>query len=120
MLFAKNFSRNLSSKKSCFAVALFVGAAALTGCASRGRQAIPSGADVVESGAGTIDYEANRNGDVWILDADTGKLIYMGELRKGETVRVNSKSDQVTIGGKTVSERPISDEHKYQIYFRRD
>ena len=94
-------------------------AAAVAGCASRGRQSIPSGASVVRSGTGTIDYEAKRDGDVWVYDAETAKLIYMGELRRDEVVRVNARSDQITIGGKTVSERPISDEHKYQIFFRR-
>jgi streptogramin lyase len=95
-------------------------AAAVAGCASRGRQSIPSGASVVRAGTGTIDYEAKHDGDVWVYDADTGKLIYMGEIRKDQAVRVNARSDQVTVGGKTVSERAISDEHKYQIFYRRD
>jgi hypothetical protein len=120
MSFAKTFPKNIRGKQSCLGVALLFGAAALTGCASGGRQAIPSGAGVVKSGTGTIDYGAKYDGDVWVYDADTGKLIYMGEVRKDQAVRVNAKSDQITIGGKTVSERPISDEHKYQIFFRKD
>jgi streptogramin lyase len=120
MSVVKYFPRIIHGRNWCLGAALLFGAAALTGCASRGRQAIPSGASVVESGTGTIDFEAKRDGDVWVYDADTGRLIYMGEVRKDQTVRVNAKSDQITIGGKTVSERPISDEHKYQIFFRRD
>jgi hypothetical protein len=94
--------------------------AALAGCASRGRQAIPSGANVVKSGTGTVEYEAKHDGDYWVYDTDTKKLIHMGELNKDQIVKVNATSDQITVAGRTVSEQPISDEHQYQIFFRRN
>jgi hypothetical protein len=93
---------------------------AVAGCASSGKMAIPEGADEVEAGSGSIDWEAGRDGEVWVYDADSDKMIYSGPVREGQSVRVNAGSDQVTIGGRTVSERPISDEHRYRIYFRRD
>lgn len=99
---------------------LLGGCIALAGCSASGKMAIPAGADEVESGAGTIDWEARRDGEVWVYDADTNKMIYRGPVEQGQNVRVNAGTDQIVIGGKTVSERPISDEHKYKIYYRRD
>jgi hypothetical protein len=99
--------------------ACLIGVAA-AGCASTGRMAIPDGADEVEAGSGSVDWEARRDGEVWVYDADANKMIYSGPVEEGQNVRVNAGSDQITIGGKTVSERPISDDHRYRIYFRRD
>ena len=93
--------------------------AALAGCHASGKAAIPDKAHSVESGVGSVEWTARNDGDVWVYDSDTKKMIYTGPVREGDRVRVDAAGDKVLVGGKTVSERPISDEHRYQIYFRR-
>jgi hypothetical protein len=89
------------------------------GCTATGKSAIPSGADRVASGDGPIDYRAQRDGDVWVYDADARKMVYTGPVRDGDRLRVNTETNQILIGGRTVSERPLAANHKYEIYFRR-
>jgi hypothetical protein len=91
----------------------------LAGCTATGKNAIPSGADRVASGEGPIDYRAQRNGDIWVYDANTKKMVYTGPVNDGDRVRVNTGSNQILVGGRTVSERPLAGDHKYEIYFRR-
>ena len=95
------------------------GAIFLAGCTATGKNAIPSGADRVASGEGPIDYRAQRNGDIWVYDANTKKMVYTGPVNDGDRVRVNTETNQILVGGRTVSERPLAGNHKYEIYFRR-
>jgi len=89
------------------------------GCTATGKSAIPSGADRVASGEGPIDYRAQRSGDIWVYDANTKKMVYTGPVSDGDRVRVNTETNQILIGGRTVSERSLAGNHKYEIYFRR-
>jgi len=93
-------------------------AALAAGCQSAGRREIPSGASLVRSGIGAVDYEARNDGDVYIYDASNGKLVYMGELKKSQAVHLDARADVITAAGKTVSERALTDNHQYQIFFR--
>lgn len=101
------------------ALGALLGAAALAGCAASGKTAIPTNAHPVQDGVGNVEWTARNDGDVWVYDTDTSKMIYTGPVRQGDRVRLDATGDKVIIGGKTVSERPISDEHRYRIYFRR-
>ena len=100
---------------ACVVAASLFGAA----CTATGKSAIPPGADRVAGGDGPIEYRAQRDGDVWVYDADSKKMVYTGPVRDGDRVRVNTESNQILIGGRTVSERPLAGDHKYEIYFRR-
>ena len=105
----------LGIMSACVVAASLFGA----GCTATGKSAIPSGADRVASGDGPIDYRAQRNGDIWVYDADAKKMIYTGPVNDGDRVRVNTETNQILVGGRTVSERSLAGNHKYEIYFRR-
>ena len=89
------------------------------GCQQTGKLAIPAGADEVEAGRGELDYEAQRDGKVWVYDAETDKMVYTGPIRDGDRVVVDPDSNRITVGGQTVSEQPLIQDHKYRIYFKR-
>lgn len=90
------------------------------GCATKGRASIAAGARTVKSGVGSVEYTATRDGSVYVLEADSNRLIGLGGVTAGQTVRVDAETDQVSIGGKVINERPISDKHRYEILFRAD
>ena len=91
----------------------------IAGCTATGKNAIPTGADRVASGKGDIDYRAQRDGDIWVYDTDSKKMVYTGPVRDGDRVRVNTEANQILVGGRPVSERSLAGDHKYEIYFRR-
>ena len=93
--------------------------AAVEGCTATGKSAIPAGADEVDSGRGELRYEAQRDGKVWVYDAETDKMVYTGPIRDGDRVVVDPDRNLITVGGETVSEQPLIRDHKYRIYFKR-
>ena len=46
-------------------------------------------------------------------------MVYTGPVNDGDRVRINTETNQILVGGRTVSERPLAGDHKYEIYFRR-
>lgn len=95
-------------------------AALSTGCASRGRASVAAGARTVESGVGTVEYTATRDGSVYVLDSSSNRLVALGGVKAGQVVRADAETDQVTIGGKVITRRPLSERAKYEILFRPD
>lgn len=100
-------------------VVMTLALASTSGCTATGKGAIPPGADEVDSGRGELRYEAQRDGKVWVYDAETDKMVYTGQIRDGQRVVVNPGTNQITVGGETVSEQPLIRDHKYRIYFKR-
>ncbi len=92
---------------------------AVAGCSATGRNAVPAGADEVEAGRGQIDYRAQRDGKIWVYDADADKMAYAGPIEDGQRIVVNPVSNQVVVGSDTVSEQNLDREHRYIIYFKR-
>src|SRR5687767_7781383 len=84
---------------ACGLLVLTLGA----GCRATGKSAIPAGAEEVDSGRGELVFEPMRDGRVWVYDAETNKMVYTGPVRDGDRVRVNPKTNQITVGGQTVS-----------------
>ena len=120
---AATFSRS-RSLQALFRTAAACGLLVLTlsagpGCSQTGKSVIPAGASEVESGRGELMYEAVRDGRVWVYDAETNKMAYTGPVRDGDRVRVNTQTNQITVGGQTVSEQPLIRDHEYRIYFKR-
>lgn len=93
-------------------------AAVASGCASRGRQAIASGARLVKDGRGVLSYRAPDTGDVYVYNDGNGKLVYMGAIAKAQAVEVDPAADHVKVGGNVVSSREMPDNDAYRIYYR--
>jgi hypothetical protein len=91
---------------------------AVAGCASGGKAAIESGAHVVKSGTGSLDYTAPRDGDVWVNDATANRLLVLTATKKGQVLHVDAAASEVRVDDKVVSQRPINANHQYQVYFR--
>ena len=91
----------------------------VAGCTATGKSAIPQGADEVTSGRGVLRHTVQRDGRIWVYDGGTDKMVYTGTVRDGDKVVVDPDTNQITVGGTTVSEQPLVRDHKYRIYFKR-
>ena len=100
--------------------AMAVSAAAMVagGCTGRGVQAIPPDAERVAAGEGEIEYESGKAGDIYVFDETDNKLVYSGQIRRDERLEVDPDEDVITINGRTVVERPLSENHRYRVYLR--
>ena len=99
-------------------LALAIGVA---GCATTNEN-IPSNAQMVSSGNETVAFTAPRHGMVYVLDKNTNKLLYSGNVDKGQTVSVDpTRHDRnITLDGNAVTQESLNVGHTYQVYFHPD
>lgn len=92
----------------------------LAGCAERHR-AIPSSARLMaEDRASKVDFVAPDDGQVFVEDNSSNKLLYSGTIREGERLAINPLKDQITINGQMVRDQKIRDLNEVRVYFQPD
>jgi hypothetical protein len=91
--------------------------AMLSGCADR-PMPVPSTATLMSEGNGDrIAFMSTHFGRVYVSDQTDDKILYQGEVQRGDTVEVRPKEDRIMIGGRITSDRPLDDGHQYRIFF---
>ena len=89
----------------------------VTGCASRSME-VPSSAQLMTQGSGDqIMFRATQPGRVYVSNESDGKILYQGDVRRGDAVEVDPKKDRIQIDGRTVTETSMGDGEKYRIFF---
>ena len=87
----------------------------------RGLGEIPREAIKVEEGVGgTLRYEADRDGRVYVYDEDDDRVVYSGNLYRGEDFVVDPDSDVLSVSGKRLGDVNLRAQHRYRLYFMRD
>ena len=82
---------------------------------------VPRDAVKVEEGVGdTLRYEADRDGRVYVYDEDDERVVYSGNLYRGEDFLVDPDSDVLSVNGKRLGDVNLRAQHRYRVYFMRD
>lgn len=109
----------LSARK--FALSCFTGAAlslGVMGCQSDQRPPfIPSSAQVMDSGNGMIHYTAPDNGMVYVYDRVQDKLVWSGNILKGQSLDVDPDKNQVVENGAIVTMKTLNRGDMTDVYF---
>lgn len=93
--------------------------AILSGCADR-PMPVPSTASLMTEGNGErIAFTATSFGRVYVSDQSADKILYQGEVQRGDTVEVRPREDHIMVGGRITSDRALDDGHQYRIFFER-
>jgi hypothetical protein len=94
--------------------------ALLVGCAER-HSAIPKSARLMaEDRASKVDFVAPDDGQVFVEDNSSNKLLYSGTMREGERLAINPIKDQITINGQMVRDQKIRDLNEVRVFFQPD
>lgn len=81
---------------------------------------VPASADLVGEGRERVEYTAEGDGDVWIVNADHNELVYSGRVLMGERVTLDPKHDEFAIGSRAnLIERKNLPDDNYRIFFMR-
>lgn len=107
---------------SQFAAPVVLGAAMVMGVGCAGEehpQNIPLNAREIGEAKETVSYTAPDNGTIYVEDATAHKMIYSGEVKKGQMVRVDAKENQVMIDNQLATKTDLLNDHKYALYFQR-
>ena len=103
------------------AASAVVGAAlAVTGagCSSSDRpDSVPMTAQEFGSGREEATFNVTQDGTVYIVDGTRKDLVYTGNVKKGDYVKVDAKENEVTVNNRKVTESDLLNDHKYRIYF---
>jgi len=91
--------------------------AALSGCADRPIP-VPSTATLMSEGNGErVAFMPTQYGRVYVSDQTDDKILYQGEVDRGDTIEVRPREDRIMVGGRITSDRPLDDGHRYRIFF---
>jgi len=104
-----------------FAASAVVGAAlAVGGCAHERHEDIPLSAAEIGEGKESVFYNAPYDGRVYVYDATSDEMIYNGQLKHGQMIRVDAKDNKILVDNQTAVERDLVNDHRFKIFFDRD
>jgi hypothetical protein len=95
--------------------ALFVG-----GCAHERHEAIPLSAAEIGEGKESVFYNAPYDGRVYVSDATSNEMLYQGELKRGQMIKVDAKENRILVDGQTAVEKDLVNDHRFKIFFDKD
>jgi hypothetical protein len=72
---------------------------------------------MTEGNGDRITFMPTHYGRVYISDRTDDKILYQGEVQRGDTVEVRPREDKIMVGGRVTSDRPLDDGHQYRIFF---
>jgi hypothetical protein len=87
-----------------------------SGCAAP-PMSVPSTAQMMSEGNSKVAYRPTQFGRVYVTDDTDHKIVYQGDADRDELVEVDSRADRISVGGRTVSELRLDDNHQYRVYF---
>jgi len=100
--------------------ALCIGAG-IVGCSSEPKaEQVPPGAQLLVQGDQQLSYSAQRDGTIYVYDANDRTLIYSGQIEKGQTIAIDPDEDKVMVDNKLVLEKDIHAGNRHRIYFQED
>lgn len=74
----------------------------------------------VAYGRGDLSYEAPRDGRVWVVDRTRGEIVYRGDVRRSERVRVSPREDYISLSTERKrGSSGLNPNHDYEIYYQR-
>lgn len=104
-----------------FAVPAVLGTALfVAGCAHERHDAIPLTAAEMDEGKETVVFNAPYDGRVYVSDTTSGEMLYQGELKRGQTVRVDAKENRILVDNQLAVERDLVNDHRFKVFFDRD
>jgi hypothetical protein len=93
----------------------------LIGCSHEPKaDQVPPTASMSVQGDQDLSYTAPRDGEVYVYDASSRKLLYSGHIEKGQVLSVDPEKDKIMIDSKLALEKDIHAGNRHRIYFAPD
>ncbi len=97
------------------ALSLAVG---IAGCTSEPKaEQVPANARLLVEGDRMLNYSAPSDGEVYVYDSSDRKLLYSGQVQKGQSVSIDPDDDKIMIDNKLALEKDIHAGNRHRIYF---
>jgi hypothetical protein len=96
-------------------VATLVGAA---GCMNDRHPQIPADATLMTEGQKSLTFRATEPGTVYVYNRNDNKMVYSGEMERGQSLAINPDQNRITIDGRTVLEKGLDDNETLRVFFK--
>jgi hypothetical protein len=95
----------------------YVIAIVLSGCMADRSPQISANAQLAAEGTKKVSYRAPDDGKVYVFDQNDNRVVYYGDVAKGELVTVDPDASRVTVGDKVVAEKSLHNGNSHRIFF---
>lgn len=89
------------------------------GCANQRHDEIPASATMAVEGDERLTYLAPYDGKVFVYDTNDERLVYSGDVEKGDEIMVDPDNESLMVDGRTAMEDGLRDGHRHQIFFEK-
>lgn len=66
---------------------------------------------------GGLVARPTADGQVWVVDARTARILYTGQMQAGHELFVNPARDEITLNARPVQTKPLPRDGVFKIYF---
>ena len=88
------------------------------GCMNERHPDIPMDATLMTEGQKDLTFRATEPGTVYVYNRNDNKMVYSGELERGEALSVDPDKNRITINGRTVLEKGVDDNETLRVFFK--
>jgi hypothetical protein len=74
-------------------------------------------ARLVTDGFGDIEWRARRDGRVWVYDVGEREVVWRGDIRTDQRIRVRPERDRIEIDDRTVFDQNLERRNAHGVYF---
>lgn len=103
-------------RRFLLAVCLVMVSLAFAGCATSPPDGTPAHTKWKAQGKERVHYVAEADGCVYVTDQWDGKMIWSGDVSKGDTVVVQPREDRITVNDQPVYSQKLYD-NDHWIFF---
>jgi hypothetical protein len=96
-------------------IATLVGAA---GCMNDRHPQIPADATLMTEGQKSLTFRATEPGIVYVYNRNDNKMVYSGEMERGQSLSVDPDRNRITIDGRTVLEKGLDANETLRVFFK--
>jgi len=88
------------------------------GCMHERSAAIPADATLQTEGQKELTFRATEPGTVYVYNRNDDKIVYSGDMQRGETISIDPDKDHITLDGRTVLEKGLDRNETLRIFFK--
>ncbi|MBC8107881.1 MAG: hypothetical protein H7Z14_14935 [Anaerolineae bacterium] len=97
---------------------MFILLALIGGCMHDRSASIPPDATLQTEGQKQLTFRASEPGTVYIYNRNDDKIVYSGDIGRGETIAVDPDKNRITLDGRTVLEKGLDHNETLRVFFK--
>ena len=109
-----NITRQIALPKWMFVLL----AVTTAGCMHDRSPAIPADAMLQTEGQKQLTFRATEPGTVYVYNRNDDKIVYSGDIQRGETIAIEPDRNRITMDGRTVLEKGLDQNETLRVFFK--